>query len=856
MGDKVKTMLPLAFMAASVFLPAGVGQLVAFGVSMLSAVLFQPKTPEGAPQAGGPDRKQLIRSAVSPHRVIYGIDRVGGTLVFSESTGEDKRFLHLVMVWTGHECAEVVTHYLNEVEIEPGQIDAQGMVRAGDFADHVLIRDHLGTPGQPADSTLVSASKDWTPAHKLSGRCYTYFRFEYDRDVFPSNIPVPSVVLRGKNDIFDPRDQSVGWSDNWALCVRDYLAGDHGYGAPDSQIDDDLVIAAANISDELVELATDPEDEQQYQRRYQMNGSFARDGGRGDILRQMTTAGAGSLSFSGGVWRMWAGAFYQPDVDIDERWLRGPVSVTADAPLAERYSAVRGKFTPLDPNENEEFPARLNATYEAEDGRLEYQTLDLPFTNDQVMAQRLAEIALRKSRQGIKVTLPCNLMAYTVALYDTVALTLDQFGFDQKPFVVTAFTMSDGGGVDLVLMEESSASYDWDMGQELTRDPAPDSNLASPRFVGTPRAFGVETGPDLLALTGDGRLVARARLVWQVPAETPFMAGYELAWRLQSDGNQPGGGWSYAAVDGRATEMILQGPLIDGALYDFHLYGLNSFGVRSRDPAMVLSHRVIGKTSPPSRPQTFTVQKNPDGTRSFVVALDNPPPDVRVGGGYAIRYTTTPGAAWDDMKRLHDGLLAAFPFESSLPAAPGNYEFEARAVDSSGLESDGNRVKLFLGDSRINEIIHAQFDHQIGWPGTITNCFRSVQGQAEVLEVSSTENWDDLPDDWDSLPDTWDDLLANYQAFSYVTEVIDLKTAQGFDPLISWQTDGVAGVEIKTGGQDDGGVVGDFKPVAQQSGVRYLQTRIVIGDGYRLAEFSIQLDGAVITEIYEDIELS
>ena len=59
-------------------------------------------------------------------------------------------------------------------------------------------------------------------------------------------------LVQDKNGkkLFDPRDDTTAWSDNPALCVRDYLTNsDYGLGEAAANIDDDQVEIAADVCD-------------------------------------------------------------------------------------------------------------------------------------------------------------------------------------------------------------------------------------------------------------------------------------------------------------------------------------------------------------------------------------------------------------------------------------------------------------------------------------------------------------------------------------------------------------------------------------------------------------------------------
>ena len=98
----------------------------------------------------------------------------------------------------------------------------------------------------------------------------------------------------------------------------------------------------------------------------------------------------------------------------------------------------------------------------------------------------------------------------------------------------------------------------------------------------------------------------------------------------------------------------------------------------------------------PAAPTDFAVAEAADGTRVYSWT---PPaaPDLE---GIAIRYAADAAAAWADMTPLHAGFLTSSPHETLEPPA-GTYTFAARAVSTSGLESDSATVRVTLGTSRI-----------------------------------------------------------------------------------------------------------------------------------------------------------
>jgi len=121
---------------------------------------------------------------------------------------------------------------------------------------YARIVKHYGTPGQVADSELVTKFPDeWSSAHRLRGCAYISAHFKYNVDAFPAGLPEITAVIRGLK-CYDPRTGLTVWTDNPALLLRAYSLHSLGGRLPPGSVDDDDVIVAANHCDTEVDYAT------------------------------------------------------------------------------------------------------------------------------------------------------------------------------------------------------------------------------------------------------------------------------------------------------------------------------------------------------------------------------------------------------------------------------------------------------------------------------------------------------------------------------------------------------------------------------------------------------------------------
>lgn len=376
----------------------------------------------------------------------------------------------------------------------------------------VDVESYRGTSDQAADPVLIAqTSGRWTSAHRLLGRAYVRVALQFDLNKFRAGLPNIGARVRGRK-VFDPRapGDPDAWSDNPALCIRDYLR--HGLRVKDVEIDDDSFIAAANICDELIEVdpnddparaeawrvllqegvrngtwesdAIDPDEAATYrQRRYTCNGAFTLDRTHESILSALLSSCAGMITVTGGLWRLVVGAYVTPTMTLTEDDLRGPITVIPTKPLRDSFNTVRGVYTSkANLDQATDYPPVSDATYVDQDGKERPTDLQFEFTDDGIAAQRLAKIHLEKQRHGVVVQMPCKMRAIALRPGDTVMLTIARFGWSSKVFRVEGWTLrfDEDLGIDLVLQEEAATNYEWSLGDATVLTPSPDLSIVQP----------------------------------------------------------------------------------------------------------------------------------------------------------------------------------------------------------------------------------------------------------------------------------------------------------------------------------------------------------------------------------------
>ena len=192
--------------------------IVAIGSSFVMGAVGKALAPKIDTPKIGTNLQQGVtvstKAPTDPWRIIYGTTRVGGTIVYAETTADSNQYLHMIIVLAGHEVDEITSVYFNDhvVDLETTSNDSNGIPiftpKSSDrYTGKATVKKHLGDASQSADAGLVSDVTQWTTNHKISGKAYIYVKLEFDNDVYPNGVPNISAIVKGKK-CFDPRATS------------------------------------------------------------------------------------------------------------------------------------------------------------------------------------------------------------------------------------------------------------------------------------------------------------------------------------------------------------------------------------------------------------------------------------------------------------------------------------------------------------------------------------------------------------------------------------------------------------------------------------------------------------------------
>lgn len=241
--------------AAAVVAPAIIGTAISLGATLItSALVPNPRKSGSANLNSFAARSQgittTVRQAITPHRTLFGEALISGPLTHFETVDKDRKLILVVTLCDGP-IGRIGTVWIDGQPIFVEELDADGKIVAGKFANKGTIKKHLGESDQVADPLLLElASVDNT--FRGRGIAYLVVQLDFDRDLFPTTPGTIAAHCQGR-EIKDPRTGLTKWTANAAVCVFAYFTDTRiGFGAAEADVDLAFINAAAKICDEIV----------------------------------------------------------------------------------------------------------------------------------------------------------------------------------------------------------------------------------------------------------------------------------------------------------------------------------------------------------------------------------------------------------------------------------------------------------------------------------------------------------------------------------------------------------------------------------------------------------------------------
>ena len=401
--------------------------------------------------------------------VIYGTRKVGGNIVFLETSGTDNQYLYMALTLGEGEIDDITKIFVNDNEITfDGDLadNVQRDVASSDsnyFRDSaslIKIEPHFGSDSQTA-SSLLDTLTSWTSNHRLRGISYLALRFEWNSDAFGS-IPTVNAIVKGKK-VYNPNldgtktggsgshreDTSSTWeySDNPIYQLLDYLRNDrYGMGIANEYFDSNY--ADFQTAGDICDTNITP-----FSGASQIDlidSNIVIDTSQKVIenVERFLTGSRAFLNFSAGKYKVTVESSGSASITLTEDNIIGGIAVQSKN-QNERYNRVIVTFINPDKNfqvDEAQFPpvdetglasADQHATMKtADNGILLEGRFDIPSITNPYQAQEMAEIILRRSRSSLDVTLKADGNAMELLVGDIVNITHATPSFSAKPFRV------------------------------------------------------------------------------------------------------------------------------------------------------------------------------------------------------------------------------------------------------------------------------------------------------------------------------------------------------------------------------------------------------------------------------------
>ena len=704
--------------------------------------------------------------------IVYGTRKVGGNVVFLETSGTDNQYLYMALVLSEGEVADIDAIFINDNQVTwSGDIadNTQITVGSGDanfFSGSSLItcEPHFGSDSQTA-SSLLSTLSSWTSNHRLRGLCYLAIRFEWNQDKFGS-LPTVQAVVKGKK-VYNPNldstvtggsgshraDTSSTWeySDNPILQLLDYLRNDRfGMGIANSYFD-------SNFAD--WQTATDVCDANitPYSGASQidlMDSHAVVDTSKKaiDNVKNFIRGARAYLNFSGGIYNVLVETTGSASITLTEDNIIGGISVKSKNKNS-RYNRVIVNFTNPDKNyqsDTAQFPpvdetglasADQHATMKTADGGLLLEgRFDFTMLTSPYQAQEMAEIILRRSRSSLDISLIADATALDLAVGDIVNITHATPSFSAKPFRVQGLNVNSNYTVTMQCSEHQDSFYTFGTQQEVAS--IPNTTLPNPFVVQPPASV---TLSDQLIEYNDGTVIVALDVTIGASPDN-FIDFYQVEYKLSTDSD-----FIIYAQGSGLNHRVLN--VIDQQTYDVRVKAVNSAGVSST--FVSAQRKIVGAILPPSDVTDFSCNISGQEAHLSWEAVD----DLDLAF-YNLRFSEeTDGTAdWQNSVALVEKVSR--PATSiSVPARKGTYLI--KAVDKLANFSSNATAIISNVTSAINfNNIITQSEHPT-FGGTFTDTIL-IDG---AIELDSSELFDSASGNFDDDTDRFFDSGANNSDF-------------------------------------------------------------------------------------------
>ena len=611
--------------------------------------------------------------------VIYGERRVGGVRVFVSTDGTTStgaytwksgydadteayaefensptnEYLYIALVLAEGEVESITDLIIDDVPITDSK-----------FSGLIDYDVYLGSDAQtmPTSALLRGVNEFWTADHRLRGVAFLGLRFKWDEEAF-AGVPDVTALVKGRK-LYDPRTATTAWSDNPALCIRDYLTNTrYGKGLATSAVDDTAIEVAATACDESVT---------EYSggvtgKLFTCNTVLDTSKTLFDNLNILLLGCRGFLPYSQGEYRLKIDGSGSSQFAFTTDHIIGGISIQGES-KSDKYNRVTVKFPNPDANWQPDTaiwpPAgstEETAYLAADGGVLLQEEIELDTITNYYQARDLARVLLLRSRNGITCAIKVTSEALQLEIADVITVTHPTPDWTAKPFQVMGLQLNDDGTVDIALLEYDSTIYTWEVG--TVQQTYPDTSLADPFTVGAVSNIVIT---ETTTLGEDGTVIPSGVITWDPPYDK-LVNSFEIQYKLASQADS----FFESIITGLARYEFFNA--VVGVTVTLRIRSINSLG--SKSAWTTTTYTVTGDVAAPDAPTALSVSQ---GMLNIRLDWTNPTAtDYKATDLY--RHTANNSALASKIASI-----SGESFVDQNIAADTTYYYWAKAVDYSG----------------------------------------------------------------------------------------------------------------------------------------------------------------------------
>ena len=636
--------------------------------------------------------------------VVYGTRKVGGNVVFLETSGTDNEFLYMAIVLSEGEIDDITSIFIDDKQVTFSgdlQDDVERTVASSDanfYKDSeslITVRPHFGTDSQTACS-LLSTLSSWTSNHRLRGLAYISIKFKWNTDSY-RGLPLVNAIIKGRK-VYNPnldgtvtggsgshrKDDSTTWeySDNPVYQLLDYLRNDRfGMAIPNSYFDSNFADwqTAGDVCDTDITPFTGASTIDLIDSHAVVDTSKKSI----DIVKEFCTGSRSFLNFTGGKYNILVETTGSASITLTEDNIIDGISVNSKNKNS-RYNRVIVNF--INPNKSyqsdtAQFPpvdetglasADTHSVMKTADGGLLLEgKFDFPTITNQHQAQEMAEIILRRSRTSLDISLVADANALELAIGDIVNITHDTPSFSAKPFRVGNMSINSNMTVSLQMTEHQDSFYSF--GTQPTPATIPDTNLPNVFTVQPPASI---TLSDELIEYSEGIVITRLNIL--IGASPDKFVQYYIVEAKKSTETD----FKIIGQGNTLNYELLN--VVDDLTYNVRCRAISSLGISSS--TITADRKIVGATEPPADVTNFSV--NMLGSSQMQLNWDaNTDLDISF---YEIRYqNVTENAQWN---KSVNWLQVPRTSGTSITTNVRDGAYCIKAVDKLGNESNNETI--------------------------------------------------------------------------------------------------------------------------------------------------------------------